>query len=97
MVKVSCNKSSISYNYYFLIDTCQGDSGGPLMMFTSDNVWQEVGITSTGYGCALPDYPGVYTRVAAYQTWINDTINNANNLYFVSYTILIPLILLNLL
>ncbi|CAF4781406.1 unnamed protein product, partial [Rotaria sp. Silwood2] len=34
-------------------DTCQGDSGGPLMAFVN-NVWQLHGITSNGYGCALP-------------------------------------------
>lgn len=60
------------------LDTCQGDSGGPLLMFTSTNVWQQVGITSNGDGCAQPEKPGVYTRVAAYQTWINETMNEAN-------------------
>jgi secreted trypsin-like serine protease len=77
----------------FLIDTCQGDSGGPLMMFNSDNFWEVVGITSYGHGCAEPDYPGVYTRVAAYEMWINITMNNGNHLYFTIYTILISLIL----
>ena len=37
-------------------DTCQGDSGGPLL---NGNV--QVGITLVGYGCALPDVPGIYT------------------------------------
>ncbi|CAF1297762.1 unnamed protein product [Adineta steineri] len=73
-------------------DTCQGDSGGPLLMFTSDNVWQVVGITSNGVGCARPYLPGIYTRVAAFQVWINDTMNDANHLHITIHTILISII-----
>ncbi|CAF1623002.1 unnamed protein product [Rotaria magnacalcarata] len=52
-------------------DSCQGDSGGPLLMFHPDTkVWELVGITSFGIGCARPSYSGVYTRVAAYHDWI---------------------------
>merc|ERR1711953_128377 len=47
-------------------DACQGDSGGPS---TYNN--QLVGATSWGYGCALADYPGVYSDVAVYRNWIN--------------------------
>ncbi len=94
MVKVSGYKSYILHVYFSYIDTCQGDSGGPLLMFNSNNVWEEVGITSNGIGCAEPDLPGVYTRVAAYQSWINETMNNANNFRAVIYKILIPIILL---
>ncbi|CAF4112626.1 unnamed protein product [Rotaria magnacalcarata] len=64
-------------------DTCQGDSGGPLMIF-SNGQWILAGITSYGIGCALADYPGVYTRVAFYTDWIscfltNNTICIENN------------------
>jgi len=52
-------------------DSCQGDSGGPLLMFRQDKkVWEIVGITSFGVGCAEPQFSGVYTRVAAYLDWI---------------------------
>ncbi|CAF3374136.1 unnamed protein product [Rotaria sp. Silwood2] len=55
-------------------DTCQGDSGGPLMAFVN-NVWQLHGITSNGYGCALPGYPGIYTRVSYYVKWIQSIMS----------------------
>ena len=49
------------------VDTCQGDSGGP--MFGGGRV---VGSTSFGEGCARPNKPGVYARVAddVLRTWI---------------------------
>ncbi|CAK1540549.1 unnamed protein product [Leptosia nina] len=47
-------------------DACQGDSGGPLV-HKRDVV---IGITSWGYGCAHPNFPGVNTRVSAYTNWI---------------------------
>ncbi|CAF3488340.1 unnamed protein product [Rotaria socialis] len=75
-------------------DTCQGDSGGPLLMFTSNNVWEQVGITSNGIGCAQRNLPGIYTRVAAFQSWINKTVNSANHMSFILNRISIPIILL---
>jgi secreted trypsin-like serine protease len=46
-------------------DSCQGDSGGPLMVDET-----LVGIVSWGYGCAQTGYPGVYTKVQNYASWI---------------------------
>jgi trypsin len=45
-------------------DTCAGDSGGPLQAPVGGGVYRLVGITSWGEGCAQPNAPGVYTRIA---------------------------------
>ncbi|XP_041634564.1 transmembrane protease serine 9-like [Cheilinus undulatus] len=53
--------------------TCQGDSGGPLQS-TQNNRWFQMGVTSFGLGCAEPRFPGVFTSVSQFQSWINGHI-----------------------
>lgn len=52
-------------------DACVGDSGGPQV----DSTGVLVGLVSWGNMCALPGYPGVYTRVGNYIEWIAETIS----------------------
>ncbi len=47
------------------VDTCQGDSGGPIVVDNGGAPLQ-IGLTSFGEGCALPGFPGVYTRLDTY-------------------------------
>lgn len=56
-------------------DTCFGDSGAGLTIQNSLDKPYLLGIASWGVGCAKSGYPGVYTRVANYNNWINRYIH----------------------
>jgi hypothetical protein len=45
-------------------DACQGDSGGPLVTRAGDRSWRQVGVVSSGLGCGLPLFYGLYARAA---------------------------------
>lgn len=57
------------------IDSCQGDSGGPLLV-PGGGGFLVAGIASYGRGCALPGFPGVYTRVSSFTNEILGEINS---------------------
>ncbi|XP_056400086.1 chymotrypsin-C-like [Hyla sarda] len=61
-----------------IVSGCNGDSGGPLNCQAADGSWEVHGVVSFGSGvsCNYEKKPTVFTRVSAYQDWINDKIIN---------------------
>ncbi|GAB1289113.1 Chymotrypsin-like elastase family member 3B [Apodemus speciosus] len=57
---------------------CNGDSGGPLNCPTENGTWQVHGVTSfvSSLGCNTPKKPTVFTRVSAFNDWIEEIIAN---------------------
>ena len=55
-------------------DACSGDSGGPLVIRSSSGADSLVGVVSWGISCAHDDFPGVYARVSAQYSWIQQQV-----------------------
>ncbi|TKC35915.1 hypothetical protein EI555_020735, partial [Monodon monoceros] len=57
-----------------VISACNGDSGGPLNCQAKNGSWEVRGIVSFGSGlsCNTLKKPTVFTRVSAYNNWINE-------------------------
>ncbi len=53
-------------------DSCQGDSGGPFIV-RNGSTPVLTGIVSYGNGCALAGFPGMYSRVASFASFIAST------------------------
>lgn len=58
------------------IDSCQGDSGGPIVINRSGNITQ-LGIVSWGIGCARPGKYGVYSDIAALQSFVDSVVGTS--------------------
>lgn len=59
-------------------DSCQGDSGGPLII-KGGSAEEDILVASVswGYDCADSMYPGVYARVSAVRTWLEELVPQA--------------------
>ncbi|XP_051847357.1 chymotrypsin-C [Antechinus flavipes] len=57
-----------------VISGCNGDSGGPLNCEAANGAWEVRGIVSfgSGWSCNTAKKPTVFTRVSAYNDWINE-------------------------
>jgi len=60
------------------VDTCQGDSGGPFVC-EIEGAYTLLGLTSFGFGCGEPDFPGIYTRVAHFIPWIEEEMKTSGD------------------
>nr|XP_035965234.1 chymotrypsin-like elastase family member 3B isoform X3 [Halichoerus grypus] len=61
-----------------LVSGCNGDSGGPLNCPTEDGSWQVHGVTSfvSAFGCNTVKKPTVFTRVSAFNDWIEEVMSS---------------------
>ncbi|XP_053698573.1 serine protease hepsin-like [Sabethes cyaneus] len=60
------------------IDACQGDTGGPLHIIDQQTgKYVIAGVVSVRTECAQPKYPGIYTRVNKFRSWIKFNTRDA--------------------
>lgn len=71
--RITLGEGQICAGGQFALDACDGDSGGPLMQLIGTS-WTSIGVVSFGRGCGVEGWPGVYTRVAEYVDWIEDSL-----------------------
>lgn len=63
--------------YGGMYDACTGDSGGPYVCKVGDT-WYQQGVISWGYECAKPRWPGIYTDVSKYGSWIRSNMASSD-------------------
>ncbi|XP_077416527.1 elastase 3 like isoform X5 [Vanacampus margaritifer] len=61
-----------------IVAGCNGDSGGPLNCKNMEGAWEVHGIASfvSGLGCNYEKKPTVFTRVSAFNDWIDEVMMN---------------------
>ncbi|KAL1478061.1 hypothetical protein MTO96_035259 [Rhipicephalus appendiculatus] len=59
----------------------EGDTGGPLMSPNVGGRYVQVGIISSGLGCARKYIPRVHTRVEAFMPWIKQVVGSLGKAY----------------
>ncbi|KAG5281170.1 hypothetical protein AALO_G00068180 [Alosa alosa] len=61
-----------------VVGGCNGDSGGPLNCKNAEGTWEVHGIASfvSGLGCNFIRKPTVFTRVSAFNDWIDQAMMN---------------------
>ena len=52
-------------------------SPGPLVTLESSSFYSLIGVVSWGYGCASPDFPGVYSRVTENMEFIRNNMGGS--------------------
>ncbi|MBN3284186.1 CEL3B elastase, partial [Polyodon spathula] len=66
-----------------VVGGCNGDSGGPLNCRNSLGIWEVHGIASfvSGLGCNYIRKPTVFTRVSAFNGWIDQVMARIAYIY----------------